>query len=332
MEDKELSSIIDKSFTGESSANDTLKKQVYEYLKARKFKNVDDETFVIKIPQQFTQDFEINHIYHLKEGQIEKTGNEIVTGFYNETKGNDFFSQNFLKPQTIKVKRNKSRNTGIKDQPKTKDEISELKKSFKSLKNSVEKLEKENLLIKELLYSDATSFDDSKTIQTIPIDIYLDTNEPQGIFEVYDAVLKFAKSIGFEDSIEFEAVKGSWYKRILAKSKEKLSSDEVQEKLKEAEYGIEVNTILKQQSEIDKNQSESLSNIITSLKDIPNASIRIGGLIVVKLTDEEGSVSLQTRTLSIKELHLLNKKPELLLKPRQILQALASEINNDGLS
>tara|TARA_R110001583_G_scaffold163531_3_gene315639 strand:- start:1594 stop:1929 length:336 start_codon:yes stop_codon:yes gene_type:complete len=103
----------------------------------------------------------------------------------------------------------------------------------------------------------------------------------------------------------------------------------VQDRLKEAEYGIEVNTILKQQSEIDKNQSEALSNIITSLKDIPNAAIRIGALIVVKLTDEEGSVSLQTRTLSIKELHLLNKKPELLQMPKQILKALANEIDDN---
>ena len=198
-----------------------------------------------------------------------------------------------------------------------------------SLKDSVKKLNKENILIKELLYSNAASYNDSKTTQTIPIDIYLDTNNSQEIFEVYDSVLRFAKSIGFEESIEFEAVKGSWFKRILAKSQAKLSSEEVQDRLKEAEYGIEVNTILKQQSEIDKNQSEALSNIITSLKDIPNAAIRIGALIVVKLTDEEGSVSLQTRTLSIKELHLLNKKPELLQMPKQILKALANEIDDN---
>jgi hypothetical protein len=207
--------------------------------------------------------------------------------------------------------------------------ISELMGKIELLQNSVEKINKENIVFKELLYSQASSFNDSKTTQIIPIDIYLDTNEPSEIFEVYDAVLKFTKSIGFNDSIEFEAIKGSWFKRMVAKSQEKLSSEEVLDRLKEAEYGIEVNTVLKQQSEIDKNQSEALANIITSLKEIPRAAIRIGALIVVKLTDNVGAVSLQTRTLSIKELHLLNKKPELLQKPEHILQALAKEIREN---
>jgi hypothetical protein len=209
------------------------------------------------------------------------------------------------------------------------NEIYHIKKTMELLKSSIEKLSEENNLVKEILYSEATSFSDSKAIQKLPVEIYLDTNEPSEIFKLYGSVLDFIKIIGFDKSLDFEAMKGSWFKRLIALSSEKLSSEEVKNRLKEAEYGIEVNTILKQQSEIDKNQSEALANIITSLKDIPNAAIRIGALIVVKVTDSNGTVNLQTRTLSIKELHLLNKKPELLKIPQQILQALAEEIKDD---
>ena len=219
----------------------------------------------------------------------------------------------------------------IKENEVVEQNDNKFKKVIDRLQGSVKILTKENILIKELLYSKAVSFGDSKTTQLLPINIYLDTNDNKDIFEVYDAILKFTKNIGFEVGVEFEAVKGSWIKRMIATSKKKLSSEDVLDRIKEAEYGIEVNTILKQQSEIDKNASEALVNIITSLKDIPNAAIRIGALIVVKVTDNEGAVSLQTRTLSIKELHLLNKKPELLQMPKQILQSLAKEIKDDEL-
>ena len=326
MEDKEILNLIDES-PGGLDINDDLKRNIYEYLlKVRKFKN--NHNFIIRIPTESTQNFDINHIYHINQGHIEKTSSEIVTGVSGAAMSNAIINSISRKPATTKLEKRKSKDTELKELHEIRNEISELKKTIGSLKSSVKDLNKENHFVKEILYSNASSFNDLKKTQTIPIDIYLDTNEPQEIFEVYDSVLNFAKSIGFDESVEFEAVKGSWFKRMLVKSQEKLSSEEVMDRLKEAEYGIEVNTILKQQSEIDRNQSEALSNIITSLKDIPNAAIRIGALVVVKLTDEEGAVSLQTRTLSIKELHLLNKKPELLQMPKQILKALAKEISD----
>ncbi|AUC20605.1 hypothetical protein BTO15_00075 [Polaribacter sejongensis] len=328
MKDKELLNILEKSFIKESDINDDdFKKKISEYYLETK-KNTDiyyNENLIIKIAKKSSKNFGINQIYCINKGIIKKTSNKIITG----KEANSMWITLNNSDIVNKKKYNKSKKEKFIETSEIRNEVLELKKMVESLNDSVKQIKKENLLVKELLYSNASSYNDSKTTQIIPIDIYLDTNEPQEIFEVYDSVLKFTQSIGFDDSIEFEAIKGSWYKRILAKSKKKLSSDEVKNRLSEAEYGIEVNTILKPQSEIDKNQSEALSNIITSLKDIPNAAIRIGALIVVKLTDEEGSVSLQTRTLSIKELHLLNKKPELLQMPKQILQALAKEIKND---
>lgn len=157
--------------------------------------------------------------------------------------------------------------------------------------------------------------------QYLNIEIYLDTDDPDNIFRIYSSILDFLKTIDFSLYIDLEAIKGSWWKRALAKSSKFLSSDDVTNRLKEAEYALEVQ-ILKSQSEVDKNQSEALSNIMTSLKEIPNAAIRIGSLLVVKNTNETGEVSLIVQTLNLEQLHLLNKRPSLLTQPKNILEQL----------
>jgi len=117
---------------------------------------------------------------------------------------------------------------------------------------------------------------------------------------------------------------------MVANSKEAITSDDVINRFKEVEYGVEVNTILKQQSEIDKNQSEALLNILKSVENVSNAAIRIGSLLVVKIKNAEGEVNVQVRSLSIKELHLLNKRPELLHNPQLILTALTTELRSES--
>jgi hypothetical protein len=98
--------------------------------------------------------------------------------------------------------------------------------------------------------------------------------------------------------------------------------------LKEAEYAVEVNTILKPQSEVEKNQSEALLNILKSLEGTHHGVIRIGSLLVVKVTSKDGEVNVQVRTLNILELHTLNRHPELLNQPQHILSELVRIIDN----
>lgn len=202
--------------------------------------------------------------------------------------------------------------------------------SIDCLNKEILNLSSENIRLKEIIYFDSTSYGSQVKIQTIPIEIYVDTSDSTIIYGVYDAVLEFLNSINFEKAFEFKAIEGSWFKKMVAKSKDVITSDAVIERLQKAEYGVEVNAILKQQSEIDKNQSEALLNILKSVEKVPNAAIRIGSLLVVKLTSIEGEVNVQVRSLSLKELHLLNKRPDLLHKPQQVLNALTKEINGDS--
>lgn len=176
------------------------------------------------------------------------------------------------------------------------------------------------------LNEDAFSYISDKennvSTQYLNVELYLDTDDPQSIFSVYSSVLDFLETIDFKSFIELDAIKGSWWKKFIARSNKFISSDDVTTRLKEAEYALEVQ-ILKSQSEVDKNQSEALSNIMVSLKDIPNAAIRIGSLLVVKTTNEAGEVSVIVQTLSLSQLHLLNKHPHLLTQPKNILDQLS---------
>lgn len=320
MTQDEIQELIEKSQISDFVEDENLKSRLFEYLlslpSGASFRN---ESFIFRIPASLSDEFVYNYVFNLRRGHLVKASNEIIVRKVWENINYNLSKDGY-------------RITNSEDLSKVppKEELTELRNMIETLQDNVDKLKKENRVIKDLIYSKSNEFGDAEITQTIPIDIYLDTNEPQQIFEVYDSVIKFAKSLGFDQALEFEAVKGSWFKRMIAVSREKLTSQEVVDRLKEVEYGIEVNAILKQQSEIDKNQSEALSNIIISLKDVSNAAIRVGALIVVKVTDDQGSVSLQTRTLTIKELHLLNRKPELLQMPKQILQALAKEIDDES--
>ena len=212
-------------------------------------------------------------------------------------------------------------------------EKTQLEHEIKILSSKIENLQNDLDTKNELLYDALYGKEVEHGIQYVPISIYLDTNDSNSIFFVYTSVLDFIEGIGFVKAIELKDRKGSWIKKMIAKSKEVMSSDEVTDRIKEAEYGVEVNTIIKPLSEAEKNQSEALLNIVKSVENVPNAAIRIGSLIVVKLTaPNSGDVQIMARTLSIKECYMLNKKPSLLDNPHSLVQALAEiteEINQN---
>lgn len=202
------------------------------------------------------------------------------------------------------------------------------------LKNELSKInhiEYEYKELNEKFYQYVNNRENDLSIQYLNTEIYLDTDNPDDIFQVYTSVLDFLEEIDFKVYLELDAVKGSWWKKFIAKSGGAFTSEQVTSRLKEAEYALEVK-ILKDQSEVEKNQSEALTNIILSLKDVPNAAIRIGSLLVVKVTNEEGVVSLNVQTLSLTQLHYLNKNPNLMNQPRNIWDQLSRENDDKNLS
>ena len=73
-----------------------------------------------------------------------------------------------------------------------------------------------------------------------------------------------------------------------------------------------------------------MSQLLTSLADIPQACIRVGSLLFIKYTDHTGPVIL-SRTLSQPEVRALERFPEIQTKPREVLGALASALSLDRI-
>lgn len=136
------------------------------------------------------------------------------------------------------------------------------------------------------------------------------------------------KNLGNEPSTHNQ--KTSWLKKLILTLRKPSSYLEIQSRLRHLEYALEATHIKKEISEVDKNQSEALVNILKSVENIPNAAIRIGSLLVIKITeDNDQNATVQVRTLSIQELHYLDEHPEYFRKPKEILDALTKAIGSD---
>jgi len=329
---KEKSSLSQEKLADEKSENDSTllpaeltNESFKSFVKnVIKFRIKLGDEFILKIPETMDNEFMINKVigFH-KDKRPKFTWEFLSLSSYQGMQEIDFtLPSKFLPKSALTISQK-----AIEEKGKFR-EIKKLQDQIKNINESISQLQADNLKLKEDLYNLVLTSNQNEKTQFIPIDIYLDTNDPQEIFSVYESVKQFSSSIGFQFSFDFKAVSGSWYKKLVAKSKQLMTDDQVVSRLKEAEYGLEANMILKQQSEIDKNQSEALLNILKSVENIPNAAIRIGSLIVVKITDKSTSdASVQVRSLSILEMHTLNKNPELLQNPKEILYALANEIS-----
>lgn len=159
-----------------------------------------------------------------------------------------------------------------------------------------------------------------------PVEIYLDSNDQNNIKNAYKTITDFINNKNLVVEKDLPAEEGSWFKRFFVKTKNIAESEGFKEKKSEVEYGIKLHTITKHQSEVDKNQAEAVSKIIESIKDIPNAAIKIGSLLIVKITVSE-TPSISAKNLSLKELMMLENTPSLLKNPVQLLENL-NQANN----
>jgi hypothetical protein len=67
-------------------------------------------------------------------------------------------------------------------------------------------------------------------------------------------------------------------------------------------------------------------NLIVSLTGIPNAVVRVGGLLIIKQTDADGDPAVLTRELSTREIRALELNPGIQKDPHGALELLAAAV------
>lgn len=159
-------------------------------------------------------------------------------------------------------------------------------------------------------------------VSFVPVEIWLDTDNKAVAIDFYTKLQSALSNLDMTVFLEYDAVKGSWRKRVVMKVKGFFSSDEFQDKLKQLNHGLDVNLIGTAQAEIDKKQAEAFAAVLNASVNIPQLVTLIGSLLIVKATDKENGASLVSRTLTTNELIFLKENQNLLKQPAQIFSAL----------
>jgi hypothetical protein len=160
-----------------------------------------------------------------------------------------------------------------------------------------------------------------QSIRFVPVRAYIDQTPDGAIADLSAAIGEVLSAYGFTLADEFPEIKGSWFKKWFAKSKEVLSRPEVMERLEKIERAVELKAVYKPQADVDDKQASAIAKLIKCLDKVPNAAVQAGSVLVVKLTTPNGPI-IQARTLSQDELIELENNQLLLQNPADVLGKL----------
>ncbi|UWE17688.1 hypothetical protein [Herbaspirillum huttiense] len=250
-----------------------------------------------------------------------------------------YFANNFIERR----KRKTSEDIHVKYQ-QLKDEVSALRSQVDGLRSELKSVIRENMeelqervsLIaadSQLLQVETHSLlaiqamglptDRVKVTRFVPVRAYIDQTPEGAVAAISEAVDDVLKAFGFVIADEFPEIKGSWFKKWFAKSKDFLSQPEVLQRLEKIERAVDIKAINKPQAEVDEKQANAIAKLIKCVEKIPNAAIQAGSVLVVKLT-VNGAPTVQARTLTQEEMIELENNQLLLQDPAEVLSKLSA--------
>lgn len=155
--------------------------------------------------------------------------------------------------------------------------------------------------------------------------IYLDKYGERHLRQVQAAAVRLADELGYTDFALTDEEFGSIFRRLRGKLRTGVKSDFVQQKMRELDMRASLEISGRARAEIDAITTSSAVNLIASLAEIPNAVVRVGGLLVVKQT-VSGVPAVITRELSTREIRAFELNPGIQKDPQGVLQLLAAAV------
>jgi|CXWL01.1.fsa_nt_gi hypothetical protein len=158
----------------------------------------------------------------------------------------------------------------------------------------------------------------------VPVRLFLGdpVPDPETRERLLAAVLELLSPLGFERSYELPAESGSWWKKVVVRTKALLGRDEVRRRLETAERAVEAKYLDKPQAEANSLQAAAAASLIGALATVPNACVQVGTLLLVKATGPDGKSAVVARTLTADELKRLEEQQSILKQPEAILEFL----------
>jgi hypothetical protein len=204
---------------------------------------------------------------------------------------------------------------------------------LKALERKTDDLTVEIATLKDILYPRLWDEDiggtpsDIPLYRLIPLRAYVggETGTKREVNAIAKSVEELALSAGFEPDHESPARVGSWFKEWRARSKDRLRSPEMAERLAKLEQAAELKLLGQPQAESDELRARAAAELLTVLpKDRP-AAVQIGSVLILSVPDR----GVIARTLTNRELIQLERNQDLLSNPETMLARL-SELCRGG--
>lgn len=161
----------------------------------------------------------------------------------------------------------------------------------------------------------------------MPVRVYLSEDDRQQVRAVSSALEQLMEAFGFTFSDEFPEEKGSFWKKWFAKTTDVASQPEVAERLKKIERALEMKGLHEPQADIDKKEADAVATLAKAVENIPNAALQAGSVLLVKTNNPVHGPCIQARTLTQREMILLEKNQKLLASPHDLLEKLSEASN-----
>lgn len=139
---------------------------------------------------------------------------------------------------------------------------------------------------------------------------------------VVSALDDLMREAGLDLTEQLPDEEGSWWKRLIFRTKTALNQDEVQMRLRKAERAVEAHYLAKPEAEANNLQASGAAALIAALAATENAAIQVGSLLIIKVTDTAGKCIVLARTLTPDELKRLEENQSILRQPERVLELL----------
>jgi len=163
--------------------------------------------------------------------------------------------------------------------------------------------------------------------QEFPVRVFL--GEEKNTEEVEHSIMSLLDQLDSEFIEDYQAISGSWLKEWVARTFYNESNEELKKDLERARKAIEIQTLSLPQSEVDKNNSEAVLNILSAIKEQDNAAIQVGALLIVKNKDSNGQSQVAAKILNVNQLIALEQNPQWIAEPHILLERLSADDEED---
>lgn len=155
--------------------------------------------------------------------------------------------------------------------------------------------------------------------------IFADTEDLGKAEKLFEGTKSLFETFGFEISEEGKIKQGSWFKEnVVYKIRNVFRSKEANELFDKTKRTIELQQIERHQSEVNRNNMESVAAFLNSVKEIPNFAVVMDSLIVVKAT-VDSAPQLVVHKMTTKQVIAVEKDPGLKNNPLELLRLINNE-------